>query len=36
MDNFSPNGLNEPIFLPFRKAGGEFWPSIVKEDETRR
>jgi hypothetical protein len=35
MDNFGPNGLNEPVFLPFRKAGSEFWPSIRKDDQVK-
>ena len=30
IDNFSANGANEPIFLPFRKAGSEFWQSLRK------
>jgi hypothetical protein len=28
MDNFQPHGANEPIFLPLRRPGNEFWPSI--------
>lgn len=35
MDNFQPTGANEPVFLPFRKAGSEFWPSIKKADEIK-
>jgi hypothetical protein len=35
IDNFGPNGSNDPIFLPYRKAGSEFWPSIKKADEVR-
>lgn len=26
----------EPIFLPLRKPGGEFWPSIRKTDQKKR
>jgi hypothetical protein len=36
MDNFSPTGANEPIFLPFRKAGSEFWPSLRKADQIKQ
>lgn len=35
IENFTPTGSNEPIFLPYRKAGSEFWPSIKKADELR-
>lgn len=35
IENFTPTGSNEPIFLPFRKAGSEFWPSIKKADELK-
>lgn len=35
MENFQPTGLNEPVFLPYRKAGSEFWPSIKKADEIK-
>jgi hydrocephalus-inducing protein len=35
MENFLVTGANEPIFLPFRKAGNEFWPSIRKTDEVK-
>jgi len=35
MENFSATGANEPVFLPFRKAGNEFWPSIRKADEVK-
>jgi len=35
IENFSANGANEPIFLPFRKAGSEFWPSLRKADEIK-
>lgn len=27
-DNFVPNGSGEPIFLPLRKPGNEFWPIL--------
>ena len=30
IDNFSATSANEPIFLPFRKAGSEFWQSLRK------
>jgi hydrocephalus-inducing protein len=36
MENFSVTGANEPIYLPYRKAGSEFWPSIKKADEVKR
>jgi len=32
IDNFGPNGLNEPIFCGYRKAGAEFWPAIRQQD----
>jgi hydrocephalus-inducing protein len=35
IDNFTPTGSNDPIFLPYRKAGSEFWPSIKKADELK-
>ena len=35
IENFTPAGSNEPIFLPYRKAGSEFWPSIKKADELK-
>jgi len=35
IENFTPTGSNEPIFLPYRKAGAEFWPSIKKADELK-
>lgn len=35
IENFTPTGSNEPIFLPYRKAGSEFWPSIKKADEIK-
>ncbi len=35
IENFTPTGSNEPIFLPYRKAGSEFWPSIKKADELK-
>ena len=35
MENFVPNGANEPVFLPYRKAGSEFWPSLRKADQIR-
>ena len=28
MENFAANGSQEPIYMPFRDAGAEFWPSI--------
>jgi len=33
MENFSATGANELIFMNYRKAGSEFWPSIRKQDE---
>ena len=33
MENFSATGANELIFINYRKAGSEFWPSIRKQDE---
>ena len=35
MENFGVYGSNEPIFQSYRKAGGEFWPSIRQSDEQR-
>lgn len=35
IDNFSTSGSNEPIFQSYRKAGGEFWPSIKQADEVK-
>ncbi len=35
IENFGATGSNDPIFLSYRKAGGEFWPSIKKADETK-
>lgn len=35
IDNFQPNGANDPIFLPYRKAGSEFWESVRKADEVK-
>ena len=35
IENFSASGANEPIFLPYRKAGSEFWPSLKKADDTK-
>lgn len=35
MENFQLTGANEPVFLPFRKAGNEFWPSIKKADDVK-
>ena len=28
VDNFLPTGSGEPLFLPLRQPGGEFWPAI--------
>ena len=36
VENFAPQGSGEPLFLPMREAGGEFWPSIRQQDETKR
>jgi hydrocephalus-inducing protein len=35
MDNFQVTGPNEPIFLPFRKAGDQFWQSVKVADEIK-
>lgn len=35
IDNFAANGANEPVFLPWRKAGSKFWPSLKKADEVK-
>lgn len=35
IDNFGANGSNDPIFQSYRKAGGEFWPSIKQADEIK-
>jgi len=35
IDNFGPNGSNEPIYQSYRKAGGEFWPAIKQADEIK-
>lgn len=35
IENFTVTGANEPIFLPYRKAGSEFWPSVRKADEVK-
>lgn len=35
IENFSLQ-QPEPIFLPLRQPGGEFWPSIRKSDEKKR
>lgn len=35
MDNFQVTGANEPIFLPFRKAGDQFWQSVKVADEIK-
>ena len=32
MDNFQTYGANEPIFLPLRRPGMDFWPSIRDQD----
>lgn len=36
IENFQPNGSNEPLFLPLRKPGSEFWPSVKQQDENKR
>jgi len=35
MENFQVIGSGEQLFLPFRKAGGVFWPSIRQQDEKK-
>ena len=35
-DNFLPNGSGEPLYLPLRQPGGEFWSSIRQQDEKKR
>ena len=35
-DNFQPSGSGEPLYLPLRQPGGEFWPSIKAQDEKKR
>lgn len=35
MDNFQIHGANEPIFLPLRRPGMDFWPSIRDQDEKK-
>ena len=32
VENFAQNGSGEPLFLPMREAGGEFWSSIKQQD----
>jgi len=36
VDNFVPNGSGEPLFLPLRKPGSEFWPAIKQQDDNKR
>jgi len=36
VDNFLPAGSGEPLFLPLRLPGGEFWPQIKQQDENKR
>ena len=36
VDNFLTIGSGEPLFLPLRKPGGEFWPSIKQSDDNKR
>lgn len=35
IENFAVSGANEPVFLPWRKAGSKFWPSLKKADEVK-
>jgi len=35
MDNFQTYGANEPIFLPLRRPGMDFWPSIRDQDKKK-
>ena len=36
VDNFLPTGSGEPLFLPLRQPGGEFWPAIKQQDDDKR
>jgi hydrocephalus-inducing protein len=39
IDQINPNapGFNgEPLFLPLRKPGGEFWSSVRQQDERKQ
>ena len=36
VDNFLPNGSAEPLFLPLRKPGSDFWPAIKQQDDNKR
>lgn len=36
IDSFMANGSGEPLFLPLRQPGGEFWPSIKQQDDDKR
>jgi hypothetical protein len=35
MDHFQA-AQPEPLFLPLRAPGGEFWPSLREQDEKKR
>jgi hydrocephalus-inducing protein len=35
-DNFGPSGSGEPLYLPLRQPGGEFWSSIRQQDDQKR
>jgi len=35
LEHFS-GAQTEPLFLPLRAPGGEFWPSLIEMDERRR
>jgi len=36
VDNFLPTGSGEPLQLPLRKPGSEFWPQIKQQDDNKR
>ena len=36
VESFQTTGSGEPLFLPLRRPGGEFWPSIKQQDDEKR
>ena len=36
VENFQASGSGEPLFLPLRRPGSEFWPSIKQQDDDKR
>ena len=36
VENFQASGSGEPLFLPLRRPGAEFWPSIKQQDDDKR